>query len=89
MLRTLFVRRVISYLLHVYWLATRENGHSDICVNCSPELACAVRAGKFETAINDYIRFCPKVDLLKTEETHNQSVQSAGMVFVKGANLSN
>ena len=48
-------------------LATRGNGHSDICVKCRPGSACTVRARKSETALYDQIRFCAKVDLFNTE----------------------
>ena len=51
--------------LFFIWLATREKGHSDSCVNCRLE---SDRTGLTEKALYNYIRFCAKVDLLKTEK---------------------
>ena len=40
----------------ISWLAKREKGHLDICVNVVLDLAV--------TALYDSIRFCAEVDLL-------------------------
>ena len=54
--------RWIKDAFHI-WLATREKGHSDICVNCRLGSACAVRAGLSYVYTDDQIlsRFQPFV----------------------------
>ena len=46
----------------VIWLATRQMGHSDICVNCVAD----------RPAHYDHIRSCSKVDLLKKEKKSHE-----------------
>ena len=56
----------ITYHLIVRYIrfATREKGHSNICVKCRHGSACAVRAGQSETLLYDSVRLFAKDDLL-------------------------
>ena len=52
------------------WLATQEEEHLDICINCHLGSAYRVCVGYLDTALYDFIRFCKRVHLLYTEKFH-------------------
>ena len=61
-------------------LTTREKGHTKICVSCRLGSDCAIRFGYSKLTLYDYIRFCAKVVLLKTEQ-RKQSIQKQKVPF--------